>query len=103
MPHARAAVVRIEEPSKAIGNGLAWMEVVIVRLCRPMRLRAVAEFHWNYRGLHFFFAQQRVLPQGVVPFCEVFEVGIDAAIAKGCRSGTLVRFFKRTVFHRVAE
>jgi len=82
MPHALVAFVGIEKPAKTIGNRLAGMKIIAAGLGGPVGLRAVVQFHGSQRRLHFFFAEQSVVAEGFVPLCQMFEIGIDAAIAE---------------------
>ena len=43
------------------------------------------------------------MPQRVIPLGEIFEIGIDAAVAESCRRGALVGFFQRAIFIGMAE
>jgi len=44
-----------------------------------------------------------VITQCIVPFGEIFEIRIDAAVTERCRRRTLVRFFKGSAILGVAK
>jgi hypothetical protein len=45
MPHPLVPFARIKKPPEAISNGLAGMQIVVVRFGRPVGFGAVIEFH----------------------------------------------------------
>jgi len=47
MPHPWVPLIRIEEPAKAVRNGLAGMKIVVVGLEGPAGLGADIKFHRN--------------------------------------------------------
>src|SRR6266704_4168971 len=103
VPHAPAPLIRIEKPAEAVGNGLAGMQIVIVWVRRPDGFRAVVEAHGRQCRLKFFFAQQSVIAESVVPLGEIFETRIDATVAQRGGRRTLIGFFEVVVFFGVAE
>src|SRR3974377_1858619 len=86
VPHPGVALVGIEEPAEAVGNGLAGCGIVASKLGGPVSFGAVVEFHGSEGDSHFPLAQQGVFLQRLVPLCQVFQVGVDAAVTR-CRGG----------------
>jgi len=52
--------------------------------------------------LHFGFAEKRVAREPIVPLNEIFEIGVDAAVAESCGRRTLIGFSPDASFLGVA-
>src|SRR5215831_18575735 len=65
--HALVAFVWIDEPSEAVADWHTGVEG-----CGTAR-----GLNGNERGLHFRFAEKRVLTQGTIPFRQVIERRVD--------------------------
>src|SRR5215469_14484788 len=67
MVHARMTLPGIEKPTKAVGDRLAGSGVVFAGFFGPVRFRPVRKFHRLERRSHFFFAEQQMILEGVIP------------------------------------
>ena len=83
VPHARMAVVGIQEPAETVGGGL------IVGADGT----AIWDVDRRERRLHFLFAEERVMGEGVIPLGQVVQGRVDTTVAQSCGGGVLVRFY----------
>ena len=74
VPHAKMALVGIQEPAESIGG----------RFGADAGGIGLRDGYWKKRGLHFFLAQERMACELVVPLGQVGQRRIDSAVAQGC-------------------
>ena len=103
VPHAGMAFVGVQKPAKAVGDRLAWSEVVAVAVFGPMRLAAVGERDRRKSTQHLLLAEQCVFLKRFVPLPEIRHIRIDSAVPERRGSGTLIGLDKCILFLRVAQ
>src|SRR5215469_7547937 len=93
MPHADVAVEGIQEPAEAVRGGLSVRSSRAVAGNRDRR----------EGGLHFRRTNQRVIPEGIVPFRQIGKRTINSAVTEGGRRGTLVGLLPVATAFRIAK
>ena len=104
VPHPRVTSPGIEEPAEAVGHRLSGREVVAARGPRwPAGSRAVGECRGRERRLHRRWREQRARVQGLVPFRQISEGRVDAAVAERCGRRALIGLAEGIGLARVTE